>query len=68
MNMQSNTSNTYDAVLKTVLYNSGFSTLSEIAKFLPYWCRQQNDEQIDIAWKNWLKRTSPIVSKEFPAS
>lgn len=55
MNMQSNTSNTYDAVLKTVLYNSGFSTLSEIAKFLPYWCRQQNDEQIDIAWKNWLK-------------
>lgn len=49
MNMQSNTSNTYDAVLKTVLYNSGFSTLSEIAKFLPYWCRQQNDEQIDIA-------------------
>lgn len=29
--------------------------MSEIAKFLPYWCRQQNDEQIDIAWKNWLK-------------
>lgn len=55
MNMPPNTSNAYDAVLKKVLYNSGFSTLSEIAKFLPYWCRQQNDEQIDIAWKNWLK-------------
>lgn len=55
MNMLPNASNAYDAALKKVLCNSGFSTLLEIAKFLPYWCHKQNDEQIDIAWEKWLK-------------
>ncbi len=55
MNMPPNTSNAYDAVLKKVLYNSGFSTLSQLQSFSPIGAVGQNDEQIDIAWKNWLK-------------
>lgn len=55
MNMLPETGNRHDEALKKVLCNSDFSTLTEIAKFFPYWCHLQSDEELDIAWRKWLK-------------
>ena len=55
VNMLPQASKIHDAALKTVICNSNFSTLTEIAEFLFNWCSHQDTKQLDVAWENWLK-------------